>query len=253
MKSLFLIFLSTIGLVLLITIIEAFIALRGTNENFPRPHRETNIYGEGKKKLNYLMLGDSTAAGQGAEYQDGIALRTVDHLKKGRQIIFINTGVPGATTHDVLTDQLRLLENFKPDVVLISVGANDSVKLSNPWQVKKDIETIVQKIIAKNCEAKIVITGSPDVGSVKRLLFPLNWEVSGLGYLLNKIAFKPIIQQYNLTYAPLYEETGPIFRKDPTLLAEDLFHPNAEGYEVWAKVLNKSLDQALKNQPNHCK
>lgn len=244
---------SLLALIIIVTVIETFIAKQGITDKFPRPDRKPVVYKDTGPNRNYLLLGDSTAAGQGAAYEDGIAVKTAKHLKKKYTVTMVNTGVPGATVAEILAEQSPVLATFKPDIVLLSVGANDTTKLRNPWQVKKELQTLVKKILQTNCEAKIIITGSPDVGSVKRLPFPLNWEISGLSYLLNTIAFKPVVKQYNLTHAPLYEETGPIFRKDPSLLAPDLFHPNAQGYTVWANVLNAALDEALTNQPSHCK
>lgn len=243
---------SIVIIFLFITILETIIARNGITNDFPSPKREPVEYGKQGKKLIYLLMGDSTAAGQGAAYTDGIGVHTAIHLSKNYHVSFINTGFSGATIKDVLFDQTSILKEVTPDIVLISAGANDATRLRNFSQVKKDMETIIERILAKNCDAKIILTGSPDVGSVKRLVPPLNWEVSWISNMLNKNAIKPLIKKYALTYAPLYEETGPIFRKDPSLLADDKFHPNAKGYAVWSSVLNKAIDNAEKNQHSHC-
>jgi len=52
-------------------------------------------------------------------------------------------------------------------------------------------------------------------------------------------------QNYGLTFAPIADRTGPLFRRDRTLFSDDRFHPNDRGYATWTAVINEALDRAL--------
>lgn len=227
------------------------IASRGPKEQFINPKRTPQSFGQNKNKLRYLVMGDSTGAGQGGDYEKGIAVSTAKYLSQNHQIDFLNTSISGAKVKDVINDQLEEGLKFKPDLVLISIGANDVIRLTNIIDLESQLNELISKIIESNCNTKIVLTASPDMGAIPRFAQPLRFIAGLQTQKLNKV-FNGIISKYNLTLAPIAKETGPIFRKDKTLFAVDRFHPNNEGYAVWIKVLNPSLDEALKNQPSHC-
>jgi len=58
----------------------------------------------------------------------------------------------------------------------------------------------------------------------------------------------PIIRQQEV-FAPIGEETGPLFRADRTLFHPDMFHPNERGYATWIPVLDAALREALGSPP----
>ncbi len=94
-----------------------------------------------------------------------------------------------------------------------------------------------------DCKPRIVVTGSPDMGSVPR--FP--WgakQLAGLRTRQINTVYARIVAHNNLTFAPIAAKTGPAFSADPTLFAADNFHPNARGYALWIPVVNDALDKA---------
>ena len=232
--------------------IETFFARSGPKENFKNPERIIKKIGINEKKLKYMIIGDSTTAGQGAPYEKGIAIMTLNHLAKSYSVEMLNTSISGAVTKGLLDDQVKFIQEFKPDILLISVGGNNVTALTSKTKLQNELEAIIEKSLSINCTMKIVLTASPDMGSPPRLLQPLRWLTGLYANALNKTFFA-IIEKYNLTLAPIAEKTGPIFRKDHSLFAADKFHPNEAGYAVWIAVINEALDKALKEQPSHCK
>ncbi|MBA3641212.1 MAG: SGNH/GDSL hydrolase family protein [Acidobacteriota bacterium] len=194
--------------------------------------------------LVYAVLGDSTAAGVGAPYDDGIAVRTTAHLSLTRQVTMHNFAVSGARMRDVLEKQLPAAEAARPDLVLLSVAANDVTHLTSIPSMRSRLRQIVGRLRAANPTVQIVVTGSPDMGSPPRI----PWILRGASSMRTKMVngmFKGEAKRLDLVFAPIAEETGPAFRRDRTLFDDDRFHPNARGYAVWTAVLNKSLAQAL--------
>ncbi|CAN5660020.1 hypothetical protein BH23PAT2_BH23PAT2_05750 [soil metagenome] len=236
----------------MLTIAQVLIARRDPPIGFENPSPEPVVFGKGNEPLRYVVLGDSTAAGQGADYEDGIAMRSARHLSRHYRVSLINFSVSGAKVADVVDEQLSKAVQARPDLVLLSVGANDVTSLTNPKNVKNDLGKIIDELIAGSCDVKIVITGAPDMGSIPRFAQPLRY-LAGLSTkrLNNKIL--PLAREKNITIAPIAEETGPVFRQKPELFSEDKFHPDASGYEVWSKTINPALDEALVNQLSNCK
>src|SRR5687767_9002841 len=87
--------------------------------------------------VTYVVLGDSTAAGQGADYESGIAAVTARHLAERHPIEMTNLGVSGAKLRDVADGQLPAAERLKPDLVLLSASANDVIRLTTVSSMRK--------------------------------------------------------------------------------------------------------------------
>jgi lysophospholipase L1-like esterase len=194
--------------------------------------------------LTYLVLGDSTAAGEGAKYEEGIAVGTTRELQRTQDVSMTNVSVSGARIREVVEDQLPRAAHIRPDLVLLSVGANDVTHLTRVGSMRDSLREIVRRLRELNPDVKIVITGSPDMGSPPRVPWLLRGLASWRTKQVNRM-FVAEAQALRLTFAPIAAETGPLFRKDHSLFAEDRFHPNARGYATWTAVLNRALAQAL--------
>ena len=199
-------------------------------------------FGSSGEPIRYVVLGDSTAAGVGAAYEDGIAIQTARHVGASAVVTLHNFGVSGARMRDVLEKQLPQAEALAPDLVLISAGANDVTHLTSIPSMRRRLREIVARLRRANPRVRIVVTGAPDMGSPPRV----PWALRGLASLRTKMVnrmFRAEAQRMKLVFAPIAEETGPLFRRDRTLFHADRFHPNARGYATWVQVLNTALNK----------
>ena len=200
--------------------------------------------GHSGPELTYVILGDSTAAGVGADYESGIALATTRELALRSRVTMTNLGVSGAQMADVRRDQLAPAVALRPDLVLLAAGANDVTHLTPVRSMRADLIQIVQQLRAANPNVKIVITGSPDMGSPPRIPRLLRGLASARTKATNRM-FEEEAVRLRLTFAPIAQRTGPLFRADRSLFHADRFHPNARGYATWVPVLNEALSQAM--------
>lgn len=201
-------------------------------------------FGSEGPPLKYVVIGDSTAAAVGATQEEGIAINTARALADGRRIELTNLGVSGARARDVLERQLPAAEALRPDIVLLAVGANDVTHLTPLRSVRRSVAGIVDRLKRVNPGVVIVVTGSPDMGSPPRIPRILRGIASWRTKQVNRL-FDAEVQRSGVTFAPIALTTGPLFRRDRTLFAEDRFHPNARGYATWIPVLNKALAEAV--------
>jgi lysophospholipase L1-like esterase len=200
-------------------------------------------FGSSHPPLNYLILGDSTAAGVGADYQSGIAVMTAEELSRTHTVHMLNLAVSGARIRDVRVGQLPRIGAFSPDVVLLSVAANDVTHLTRIASMRTDLRAITHALRMKNPSVKIVATGSPDIGSAPRIPRLLRGLAARRTRNIN-VMFREEAATDHFTVAPI-AETGLLFRNDRSLFADDRFHPNARGYATWTAVLNKALAAAV--------
>ena len=202
-------------------------------------------FGSSGPLFTYVVLGDSTAAGIGGDYERGIAVSTAHDLGTRFRVTMTNLAVSGARMRDVREKQLPAAETLRPDVVLLSAGANDVIHLTDVDSMQADLREIVRRLRAANPAVRIVITGSPDMGAPPRVPFLLR----GFASYRTKQANRMFVREaaaLRLVFAPIAERTGPLLRRDRTLFAADRFHPNDRGYATWVPVLNEALRTATR-------
>ncbi|KGY11638.1 acyl-CoA thioesterase [Vibrio tubiashii] len=94
-----------------------------------------------------LILGDSLSAGyQMPIEQAWPSLLTDDLAKNGQQLTVINASVSGDTTGNGLSRLPKLLEQHKPDLVLIELGANDGLRGFPTSVVQQNLTQMVELI-----------------------------------------------------------------------------------------------------------
>lgn len=237
-------FLAFVAAVILIVVINmVIIAKNGSVVPIPTIPRDVVITGSGQP-LSYVILGDSTAVGQGGDYDKGIAAQTAEHMaSKGRTVSYQNFAVSGARVNDVLTKQLAGARERKPDVVLVSIGANDLTHFTGLGSVRTDMQSVVDGLRQANPACIIIITGTPQMGTVLRFPQPTKFLAKIRTSQMNKV-FAELATQNNLVFARIADRTGTTFGQNPQLFAVDKFHPNNDGYAVWIPVLNESIDSA---------
>ena len=241
---------ASVGAGLLLFGVEALLAIPGPDDHYQPPSQQPVRLGGSGASLLYLVLGDSTAAGRGGHYERGIAMSTARHLARTRPVTMVNLAVSGAKVRDVVTGQLPEAVRLKPDVVLLAVGANDVTHFTPGGAISSGLSSILDQLSAARPGVRIVLTGSPAVGTARRFAQPLRWlagvETSRVNRVVGQVIEQADSQGKRVVWAPVARDTETAFAQDPTLFAPDRFHPNDRGYAAWLPTLNATLDQARK-------
>jgi lysophospholipase L1-like esterase len=240
-----LIVVAVILVVLLLGVAEVlFIKYNGSDVPAPDIPRGPQELGAAGPALTYVVMGDSTSIGQGADYSQSYAVASARHLAQNHRVKFVNVGISGATAKSVLDIQLSQAVKYKPDVVLLAVGANDATHFTSGGSLRQSLEQIINGLKKSNCQIRIIVTGAPAMDSAPRFPWPAK-QLMGLRTRQVNNVFAPLVRQDGLTWAPVAAKTRAAFLADPTLFAADKFHPNARGYALWTPVINTALDQSL--------
>ena len=192
-----------------------------------------NRPGTGKR---VVWLGDSTAAGVGASSSAGaLPSQVADGLAAPEVAVL---AVSGARVGDVLADQVPKVAALRPNLVLISVGANDTIHLTGRGAFRHTYEKVVRALPAG---VPVVLLGVPDMGAIPRFAQPLR-AVSGWRGRNVDAEVRRVAAGTGAVYADIAGPTGPPFRRHPDrYFAADDFHPSDAGYGLWADAVLKVL------------
>ena len=193
---------------------------------------------EGSQPLRLLVLGDSTAAGVGADTQadalpGNLALGLSERL--GRGVMWRAVGENGATSRDLIDRYLDDAVAEPSDLVFLSVGANDALTLRSRRAFARDIRSIVAKLRTASPASVIVVSSLPAFFRFVLLPNPLRWNLYLHSSSLDDAARAVIAATPNATMSP------PPPPYTDGFFASDLFHPSPIGYRDWARY---ALDEA---------
>lgn len=229
-----------------VAVLAAEVQLARTGPDLPddAPLDHDGRVGAAGDALRMVWLGDSTAAGVGASSAELAIPRRVATLLD-RPVDVISLAVSGATISEVVAEQLPSLADARPDVVAVSIGANDVTHLTSKSAFRSAYDDLVA---AAPDGALLVVLGVPDMGAPPRLAQPLR-AVAGLrGRQLDEVA-RAVAADHGAVYVDIAGETGPTMRSDTgRYFAADRYHPSDDGYALWADAVADALAPALERR-----
>ncbi|HMA35762.1 MAG TPA: SGNH/GDSL hydrolase family protein [Chloroflexia bacterium] len=195
--------------------------------------------------LRYLALGDSTVQGDGASAPTcTVPYRLAEQLRLVfRRVELRNIGVSGATTGDVVRTQVPQIAGFQPDLVTISIGANDVTRLKRRGTYLANVERILGAVDAQPGARAVILTVPALYTSP--VLSPLLRALVGLQTTRFNTALPAVVRRHRATLADTYNGTRHQFARDPQLFARDGYHPSDAGYAVWAVAAAPAVAQAI--------
>lgn len=187
--------------------------------------------------LRLMILGDSAAAGVGAEHQlDALSGQLAKHLSQRFTLnwkLVARTGETTSSIHALLDD-----EAAQPvDVIVISLGVNDVTSGKSSSTFIRQTKMLIDRLEANYSPTQIIFTGLPPMGHFPALPNPLRWYLGRQSQRFDR-ALQETIAAMGYDYLPL--DMAP----DPHLIAKDGFHPGPPVYELWAKELADRIKQA---------
>ena len=197
-------------------------------------------YYVGNKKLpltTYLAIGDSTAVGTGVyQKEQSYPYLIAQHLaSQGHFIHVINTAKSGARLKDLVTSQLSILKTVKPNVISITIGANDATHFTSLSSYENSLTVLKDSLPQK---AQILFATTPYMRLSPALPYPYDIAVGLRCQQENEILLK-VFSTSHSKIINLYDE-GRLDRSE--LYATDMFHPGSSGYARWADLFIHHLN-----------
>ena len=165
------------------------------------------------KSLNVIVLGDSLVAGYGLLKNDGFINQLQNKINSNNiKLNLVNGGVSGETSSGLLNRLEWVLEE-QFDGVIVSIGANDTLRGINPELTFQNINNILNYLKKNQIPSMLIGMKAPN----------------NLG--------KRYVNEFNRIYPNLTKiykvSFYPFFLKDvvlvPSLNQDDMIHPNKKG------------------------
>lgn len=200
----------------------------------------------GGRPLHLLVLGDSIAAGLGAERRkDTLGARLARGLaSRLHRPVALHTAAVVGSESSALAGQLDALpEDYRADVAVIVVGGNDVTHRVPVATSAGHLEAAVTRLRAQG--AAVVVGTCPDLGALRPVPQPLRSLGSRMSRQLATAQAEVAIRN-DAHAVSLAHVVGPFFITNPDeMFSLDRFHPSALGYQRTAKALLPSVLLAL--------
>lgn len=139
-----------------------------------------------------LVVGDSLSAGYGINPEQGWVALLQKRLDQDdpKQHKVINASVSGETTSGALARLPKLLQTYKPQVMIVELGGNDALRGQPPQLIRANLEKLVQR--GQAAQAKVVLFGMkipPNYGTAYSQAFENNYKVVSQKYKVKLLPF----------------------------------------------------------------
>lgn len=214
-----------------------------TEEWWVKRHAQ-NIENVKKGNVDLLMIGDSIT--HLWENTEGTIFHRYPHGAEVWKKFYgsrraLNLGFAGDRTQHVLWRLENLpLDKISPKAAVLMIGTNNITRLeTTPRQTAEGVQAIVLKLRRAFPEMKILVLHvfpreeKPDAKRRARIK-ELNSYLPELVGKVEKVTLRDI-------GAKFLDQNGVISKS----VMPDFLHPNAKGYEIWAKAMEPTLKELL--------
>lgn len=197
-------------------------------------------------RVELLLLGDSVAAGLGAEApKHTLGAHLARRLaRRTRRAVRLHTAaVVGSESKDLEAQLASLPASYRPDVAVVVVGGND---VTHRVPVAESVAHLVECVRRlRETGTEVVVGTCPDLGALKPVPQPLRALGSRASRQL-AAAQAAAVLPLGARVVPLATAVGPFFALDPDAhFSVDRFHPSSLGYKRTAQALLPALVEAL--------
>ena len=187
------------------------------------------------KELRILLLGDSAAAGVGADDQSqALSGHLVDALSGDFQLEWQLVAKSGLTTQQT-RHALKQLPRQAYDIVILSLGVNDvSQPISSLSWIYQHKALIAQ--IRRHCSCRqIILTKIPPMEKFPALPNPLRWYLGSKAKSFNRQLVSWAATQDDCELIDLNHRLSPVH------MASDGFHPGPAIYRCWGQTIARII------------
>lgn len=214
------------------------ISVRRVAPRLPPPRGlHSGQIGDGVAQWKILVLGDSSAAGVGAErVEDTLGPQLAGYINRntGDSVAWRNAGANSAIAAQIRDHVLPNIEGRDFTHVVLTVGTNDMKNFRTRSQFKKGFGGLLYATHARWPEATIVWSPIVDMLRVPALPRALAHILSLRSRIINEMGFALCAERHAIAAEPL-----PLLAQEG--FASDGFHANAPGYAYWAEHVGKII------------
>ncbi|MHA7128433.1 GDSL-type esterase/lipase family protein [Algoriphagus namhaensis] len=208
-------------------------------KKYPIPPAMSNSLRIGESDRSYLILGESTVAGVGAEHPQETLAYHIHTLLDGK-VSIINHGKNGLRAKEIWPCFRKELSAISETIagIFLFLGANDCFKLSTPSDFEKSLKKLIGQLDQQFSPDWIYLADIPPVH-----LFPAFPKILK-SFLHTQRSYLREKMQSIASQNPQVFHEGIQVDLDQDFFSTDLIHPSGKGYYEIAKFSVNSLKQA---------
>jgi lysophospholipase L1-like esterase len=202
--------------------------------------------GSGGARLRYVALGDSytigTSVGERERWPNQLAA-AVPLLE-----LVANLGVNGFTSRDVIEVELPQLAALRPDVVTLLIGVNDVVQGVPVESYRRNVETILEALIAQVGASRILVVTTPDYTVTPAGSDYGDPTKQAAGIRTSNEAITALANARGIAVVDIHDLSLRA-EADRSLVAVDGLHPSGDQYATWVERIAPALRALLTRDP----
>ena len=181
----------------------------------------------GSYAATVLVMGDSLSAAYGIDREKGwvnLLASRLSRIDSEHQVI--NASISGETTSGGMRRIRALLRTHQPQVAVLALGANDGLRASDPKQIERNLQAMIES--ARDHNALILLVGvrlPPNYGASYNATFGA--------------VFTNLAERHHLAIVPFLLEN---VAEQEELMQADRLHPTTQAQplildNVWPELL----------------
>lgn len=183
---------------------------------------------------NLLIMGDSLSAAYGLETHQGWGSLLQEKLKRipeFQNVQVVNVSISGETTSGGKQRLPVLLKEYRPNWMLLELGANDALRGQNLNSTKRNLSQMIRMCQEAAFPCKVMLLG---------IRLPTNY---GPAYDQSlQAVYQQLAQEHQLIFDPFFLEEVAL---DPDLMQPDALHPNAQAQPEILQRLWPNIEKLL--------
>jgi len=180
-----------------------------------------------------MVLGDSISASYGMPIEKGwVHLLQQTLNEQNSPYIIINKSISGDTTAGGLARIDQALEQHKPEIVLLELGANDGLRGMPPLLIKKNLSELIKRI--QQTDAQVLLLS---------MRIPSNYGKRYTDMFYNN--YPDLAKEMDIPFVPFILEDVALAQD---MMQADRLHPNEKAQPIIAEKIWRHLHSLLTNQ-----
>jgi lysophospholipase L1-like esterase len=194
--------------------------------------------------VDVLFLGDSITDAWGGEGHRANAPGTEVLVREFGSLKLANFGISGDRTQHVLWRlQNGELDGIQPKLVMLMIGTNNSNGKDNTAEeIAEGITTIVKEIHQRSPKTKVLLLAV--FPRREKPEDPQREKLKQVNAIIGKLDDGGKTVKYLDIGDRFLDKDGKL----PKDVMPDFLHPNAKGYEIWAKAVKGPIQELLGNK-----
>jgi acyl-CoA thioesterase-1 len=193
----------------------------------------------------YVALGDSYTIGTSVKAHDRWPNQLVRALRPDADLNLVqNLATNGATTSELIRQQLPELDGLNANVVSLLIGVNDVVRSVDVDTYRMNLRSILSHVASRVPAGHVLVVTTPDY-----TLTPHGSDYGDATRQSAKIkAFNTVLQDEASREGMLIVDITPVsdlVPGDPTQVAPDGLHPSGKQYAGWVDLIAPRVREML--------